>query len=504
MPRPAVPPAPASPAADGLSGRLARGAGLTGIGFALSRGLTFASYLVIAQLIVPRDAGQLAAGTVLVGMGLVFAESGMLAALIHWNEDIDEAASTATVSSVLTGLALMAIGVAAAPLIGWFFHSHTVGLVAAATSGWLFLRALQIVPDALLQRRFSFMRRVVIDPLGALAFGVAAIAGCAAGLGVWGLVMGTYALYLTQAIAGWTLVGWRPQRRLVSFATWRRLASYARHVVASEIVRRSAAQLDSILLGRFSGTAALGQYGYGLRIAIVPTDAWVSIAAYALLPAFARIAAEVERFRRAFLEALGAMCTLSVPVGLLLFTAGDQLALFIFGPNWPQSGDAIRALCALGFGQTLTSISSEAFKAAGRPQLLTRTHLVAALSSVVLLPSLLVLGVVGIGIAVSAVSVITGVYALRRAAEVIEAPPGAVLRALRGPLSAGVVALAAVWGLDALVLAAPGGRLQAGVDCAAEAVAMALVYTIALRLLAPADFARVTAALRHLRRRRAA
>src|SRR4051812_19283039 len=120
------------PTSAGLSGRLARGAGLTGIGFLLSRGITFASYLVIAQLIVPRDAGQLAAGTVLVGMGLVFAESGMLAALIHWNEDIDEAASTASVSTVVTGLLLMALGCAAAPLIGWFFHSSTVGWVAAA------------------------------------------------------------------------------------------------------------------------------------------------------------------------------------------------------------------------------------------------------------------------------------------------------------------------------------------------------------------------------------
>jgi PST family polysaccharide transporter len=486
-----------------LRGRIARGAGLAGLGFVLSRGLTFASYIVIAQLIAPRDAGQLAAGTVLVGLGLLFAESGMLAAIIHWKGDVDEAASTAFASTLVTGVLLTLIGVAAAPLVGAFFHSSTIGWVAAASSGWLFLRSLQIVPDALLQRRFSFLRRVAVDPLGALAFGITAIACCANGMGVWGLVLGTYALYTVQAVAAWGFVRWRPRRSLMSMGTWRQLAGYARHVVASEVVRRVTVQLDSILLGRFSGSAALGQYAYGLRLASEPTGAWVSVAAYTLLPAFARIADDAARFRRAFLEALSALCTISVPVALLLLAVGDQLALFAFGPEWPQSGDAVKALCGLGFGATLTSISSEVFKAAGRPQLLPRVHGVAFATSIVLLPSLLWAGVVGIGIAVSISAMITGAYALRHAAATVDASLGDLLRSLRGLVASGAIALAAVLALDLTVFADTSSRLAAGGELVAEGAVMALVYAAALLFLAPADAHRIRDAVARLRRRAA-
>src|SRR5688500_9431296 len=103
---PPEPPAGAEPAHDmigpGMAGRLTRGAGLAGLGFVVTRGLTFATYIVLAQLIEPSDAGELAAGMVLIGAGFVLAESGMLAALIHWKDDVDEAASTATVSTVVT------------------------------------------------------------------------------------------------------------------------------------------------------------------------------------------------------------------------------------------------------------------------------------------------------------------------------------------------------------------------------------------------------------------
>lgn len=496
---------PAVQAAEqGLSGRLTRGAGLAGIGYALSRALTFVTYLVLAQLITPSEVGMLTAGMVLVGMAFVFAESGMLAALIHWRGDIDEAASTVAVSSVATGLLLTMLGLATAPLVGLFFHSSTVGWVAAATSGLMLLRSLQIVPDALLQRRFAFVRRVAIDPLGALVHGVVSISCCAAGLGVWGLVLGNYALYLSQAIAGWGLLRWWPRRHLVSFATWRALASYARHVVASEVVRRTTSQIDAILLGRFSGTAALGQYGYGLRIAAVPTDAWVSIASYALLPAFARIADDLDRFRHAFVEALGVMCTVGIPVALLLLVVGDKVAFFLFGPKWPQSGDAIQALSGVGLGQMLTSISSETFKAAGLPQLLTRTHLLTAATSVVLLPALLVgfqNDVVGIAIGVSSVSLLTGVYAIDKATDIVGVPLGGVLRGLLGLAAAGLVGLAAVWALDASVLPATSDRMGAALESIAEGLVMAVVYTAAVRLLAPAHFARIGAALGQMRRR---
>ncbi len=491
-------------ARHGLSDRLARGAGLAGAGFVLTRGLTFLTYLIVANLIAPSDAGQLAAAQVLLAFGFIFAESGMLAALLHWKGNIDEAASTATISTLATGVLLTLFGLATAPLVGTFFDSATIGWVAAASSGLMLLRAIQIVPDALLQRRFAFVRRITVDPIGGIASLGVTVGACAAGMGVWGLLLGQYALYLTQGIAAWALLRWRPRRSLVSFKTWRELAGYARHLVVAEVVRRSTGQLDSILLGRLSGPGALGQYAYGIRIATVPTDAWVSVASYVLMPAFARISDTPARFRRAFTEALAAMLTVGLPIALILLVCGGDLAFVLFGPEWARSGDAIRALAGVGVGQMLTSIASETDKAAGRPQLVTQAHVFTAIISVVILPALLIAfedDVVGVALAISLISVLTGLYAIRAAAGAIGASLGSAARSLRGLLPA--TGLALVTGLMFLdLMPHDPSRPGAALAVVADVAVMSIVYAAAILVLAPADFRRLTETAGRLRRRK--
>src|SRR4029453_12389652 len=100
---------------------------------------------------------------------------GMLSALIQRRDRLDEAADTALVATLVAGLLLGLVGLGLAPLVGRFFGSHEATLVAAAMSGCVLVRQVAVVPDALLQRRFSFARRLVAEPLSIVAFGVAAI-----------------------------------------------------------------------------------------------------------------------------------------------------------------------------------------------------------------------------------------------------------------------------------------------------------------------------------------
>src|SRR5918996_149876 len=87
-----------------LTGTVIRGVGLAGAGYVLTQVLTLVAYLVLARLATPEDFGQFAAATILVSVGLLFTESGMMAALIHRRDRIDEAASTATVATFAAGL----------------------------------------------------------------------------------------------------------------------------------------------------------------------------------------------------------------------------------------------------------------------------------------------------------------------------------------------------------------------------------------------------------------
>ena len=122
-------------------------------------------------------------------------------------------------------MAVSLLALAVAPLIGDFFRSDTVGAVAAAISGQLFLRSATVVPNAMMERELALLRRTVVEPSAAIAFAAAAIVAMANGLGVWGLVIGNYVQIAVDAVLTWVLARWRPRAHLASLGMWRELAS---------------------------------------------------------------------------------------------------------------------------------------------------------------------------------------------------------------------------------------------------------------------------------------
>lgn len=487
--------------AEGLTGTVLRGAGLAGAGYVLSQALTLGFYLVLARLATPAEFGQLAAALILVGIGLLFTQTGSLAALIQRRDRVEEAAATAVVSSVVGGIVFALLALAVSPLLGMIFRSDTVAAVAAAASGLLFLRSLTAVPNALLQRRFSFLRRLVVEPLTAIAFGVVAIIATSNGMGVWGLVLGHYAGAVTEVVFAWALVRWRPHLGLASFELWRELVGYGRHVVAANAVLRAGAEVPTLLLGRFIGIAPLGQYRYAIRIATIPFAVLLSAASYVIFPAFARIAEEPERFRAAVRRSLRWMAVLGMPLGLVLLPLGEPTATLVFGSVWREAGLAAMALCLLPAGRALISICSEALKADGRPEIVTRFHAFEIGLSVVAMGALIPFGLVGVAAGISIGAAGGCVYALRGLASALDLDPRQMAADIWPPTVAALFMVAVLTPLEQFVLDAASMTTAAGLGVlAAEALVAAAIYLTVLRVLAPGAAGELRETVRGTRR----
>ena len=463
-----------------------RGIGLAGAGNLLTQAITFATYIMLARLLTPEDFGEFAAGSILVGLGTLFAESGMLSAVVQRRDRLDEAASTAFVATIASGLLLAATALAAAPLVGLYFDSREITLVAAAMSGYIALRQTTVVPNALLQRRFSFLRRMVVEPLSILAFAVSAVAGATAGYGVWSLVLATYVAIATQVGLSWGLVRWRPRLRLASFAVWRELIGFGRHITGGELVRHAAPQAAAALVGRFVGTSSLGQYHYATRVAERPLAMIVDGVSYVLFPAFARIAEDEARFRRAVLRALRSLTVVAYPASFILLPLGAPVAVTVFGEDWGGAGNALAAMCGVTAGRSLVSLGAHSAAAAGRPGVVFRIHLLGGIlllaSTAVLLP----FGLRGVGAALSLGALGTGAYALWRVADVIGAERSVVFGLTWAPLSAALVMSLGILLLERGVVDAashePGWSVAL---LAGEALAGLVVYAAVLCTLSP-------------------
>jgi PST family polysaccharide transporter len=468
----------------GLAGIVVRGAGLAAMGFALSRLLTFAAYLVLARLAAPDVFGEYTAGAVLIGLGGVFVESGLAAALIQRPDRVEEAANSAFLAIVLAGCAFAGVAAAGAPLVGLVFDSHRVGLVALALSGLLVVGSFKAIPDALMQRRFSFLRRVVVDPLGAAAFGIAAIVALAHGLGVWGLVVAAYAAEVTQAASSWYLSRWRPNLRLASVEIWRELAGYGRYLLAANIVDHLVFGANAVLLGRFVSQSALGQYRYAVRFGALPHEVTVNVASYVLMPAFSRLAPESKRFAAALRRSLRWTVALVLPLSSLFVPLGVPVAVLLLGERWRPAGTAMMILSAWSAAHAAGSLASAALKGAGRPRIVTGLHLLHGSLAIALMVAFVPLGLNGIAAAATLAAVVADGVAVAAAVRVAGTDVRAVVTDLTPPLLAAGAMIGALFAVDRLAVDAAGHATAPGVVLLAAEAAFGLgLYALVLLVL---------------------
>ena len=481
-----------------LTRTVVRGVGIAGLGYAGAQVITLGIYLALARLATPSDFGELAAGSLVVGVGMLVSESGMMAAVVHERDEVEEAASTAALATLAGGIAFTLAALALAPLIGLFFRSSTIGAVAAVMSGTILLRTLDVAPSSMMQRRFSFTRRTVVEPLSAAAFGVGAVIGTANGLGVWGLVIGHYTGSFVALGLSWGLARWRPDLGLASFEKWKSMARYGRHVLAAVIVLRIGEQADTIWLGRFLGSAPLGQYRYAYRLASTPYLALLAAGSFVLFPAFARIATDMERFERGFLRSLRWMCLVGFPAGLILVPLGEPLAVTLFGDVWRAAGIAAAFMCLYCGGNCISSMASEAIKAHGKTSALTKINTVSTVVTVVTMGALLPFGLNGVAAAVSIGAIVAGVYSIRAVRLTVGFKLSEIRHEVIGPALSAAVMAAAVYALEHYVLrASHQGTIEALLLIALESLLALAVYLAALRLVAPTGFAEVMDTLRH-------
>jgi O-antigen/teichoic acid export membrane protein len=382
------------------------------------------------------------------------AEGGLRTALVQREHDIEEATETVFWATLLSGLLMSLLALAAAPLVGHVFGSRDAGVIAAAIAPTMLLFALAAVPDGLLQRRFSVRRRLIVGPSVSAAFAVAAIVSAHQGLGAWSLVIGTYAQCAALLLTTWAVCGWRPGRVRASFGLWKEMARYGYPLTIELFTLRVWEALGRVIIGRSLGTAALGQFRYGERLARIPFSAVLEVGSYALLPAFSRVAQEPERLRKVYLDALRWMTFGGAAAAGLMLALGEPAVVVLLGEQWRDAGVIAASMAGVGLGTAWSSAAGEAASGAGRTLRALASTIVSVVTGVVLLLWLVDHGVVGVGIAISSSALIGGIAMLLLVRPVVGVSGRTMASVVWPSVVAASVAAAGTAALDRVVLQA--------------------------------------------------
>lgn len=399
-------------------------------GWVASQALAFVSTVVTARLLAPELFGLITLILVIVSAASIFADAGTRAALVQFEDPIEDVVSTALMVVPFVGAVATAAVASLSWLIADFYDEPRLQPLAVALSGLLFLQSLQIVPDALLQRRFDLrLRRGLVDPLAIFLYGVVVVILALLGADEWSLVVGQYASAVTITAGTWLLARPRFRDGRPSVRTWRRIGRYGRHLLFANVIEVIESQGPAVTLGRNVTPTAVGLYGAGSRLSALPITGITHVAGQVVFPALSRLQRDLDRFRLRFLESLRLISMLTIPVCVILISLGEPIVVTLFGERWRGGGQVLQILGIWALGVSLTEVAREVFKASGQPLLLARN---AFISAGALLSTLAVLWIGGW----VTILTVAGARALSSGVALVAAAV-----ALRGPARTGIPAL---------------------------------------------------------------
>lgn len=354
--------------------------------------LNLTALIILARLLKPSDYGLIAMSTAAIGIAAVLGDFGLSLAALRAEE-----LSTAQKNNLFwlnTGIGVISAGfvAAASPLIGIFFNNSVVGAITLALSITFLLNALAVQFKVDINRDSRFLALGLID---LIAQGIAVLAGVLAALFGWSY----WALVVQQVVnAGGALIfsillsRWRPglPRRGVSLISHLR---FGRDTLALQLANYATENIDSIALGRGSGSGPLGLYNRAFQIVVLPLNQVMAPLTRVYLPFFSKAYVET-RLAEALLAVQSKVIVGIVGPIALLGAVAPVLIPVLLGPDWGISGLLISILAIGGAFQALGYVYYWAFLALGKTGKLFASELWGRVPMVILIVSLAPLGAV--------------------------------------------------------------------------------------------------------------
>ncbi len=357
--------ADATPGQAFLDRALFRGIAWTASARWLTQVFSWASTLIVARLLTPRDYGLMGMATLYLGVVQLVNEFGLTAALVQVPNLDERARATIGGLAVVLGFVFFGLSAVVAGPMAEFFSEPAVRYIIMVLAGNFIITGFRVLPYSLISRSLDFRRLAAIDATGALMQTVATIVLAAVGFRYWSLVLGSVLSALTTTamalIARPHGLAWpRHLGRVVDSVTlgW--------HLTVSRIAWYVYSNADFAVVGRVLGSSPLGAYTFGWQIASVPVDKVSGVLGQVLLPVFAKVQGDppaLARYVKGLTETL-AIVTFPLAFGLAL--VGDNFVLFALGPHWRAAIGPLRLLAVYAGFRSLMTILPQALVATGR------------------------------------------------------------------------------------------------------------------------------------------
>lgn len=331
--------------------------------------IVFATTVILARLLTKDDFGLVAYAVTTITFLDVIGDLGIGSSVIYHPDD-EKTSATAFWLGLLFGIFLFGVAWFMAPLVGAYFRDPRVVPIARAFGLSFPITALGSTHAAVIRKKLAFGRTVIPDLLMAMSKGLISIVLALLGYGAWSLVWGQVGGLLVSSIAFWFVTPWRPSLHF-DLGISRSLIRYGSKLVGVELISVLLLNIDYLLIGRYLGAESLGVYTLAFRLPDLLILQFARILGSVIFPIFTHMRDIPGNLARGFSQAIRYVSLVTIPLGLGLMLVARPLTLTIFSAKWEEAIPVIQAIALYTMFLSLVYNAGDAYKADGRPQVIT-------------------------------------------------------------------------------------------------------------------------------------
>lgn len=356
-----------------LKRRMAQGAAWMVLFRFVDRGIGLIGTLILARLLVPGDFGLMAmAMTIIAALDLLGAYNFETALIQNRNAERSHYDTAFTLNLLLALLKALLMALLAHPA-AVFYGEPRLEAVMLALAAASVLQGLENIGIVDFQKELQFDREFRLSLYRRLAgFVVTMVAAWWLG-SYWALIIGITAMRAAGVALSF---GMHPYRPRLTLQRWRELFGYTKWLLLNNVLIFLNNRGADFVIGRVSGSHALGLYSVSYDLANLPTTELVHPIQRAVFPGYSQLADDFAKLRVAFLEVIGLMALLTMPIGLLIGVLAEPMVLALLGAQWREAAPLIQVLALFGVIRALHGPTGAIYLAMGRPRLVALLALV--------------------------------------------------------------------------------------------------------------------------------
>ena len=358
-------------------------------------GINFVLGLLLARMLLPSDFGTVAMIGIFISVSNTFASSGFKNALIRKIDRTEVDYSTVFYFNIVVSVICYGILFVCAPWVADFFHTPIVCDILRVQSLAIIFSAFCLVQNARLTIAIDFKTLAKRSLLASLISAVVGVVMAYTGFGVWSLVAQNLVAKLVNTVFLWTYCKWKPLWTF-SWKSFHELFSYGSKLMLSGLLNTFYNNLNSIVIGRYFSSSALGYYNRGTNFARFPVRTMKSVLQRVTFPILAKLQNDDHRLVAVYRKYIRMTSMVIFFSCILLGAMAKPVIIFLITEKWMKSIIYLQIFTFSIMFDHISAINLNLLQVKGRSDLFLRLEIIKKAIAVGILFSAIPFGVLGI------------------------------------------------------------------------------------------------------------